>query len=152
MNKILLSALISVVSFSTEAVVQEQEWGDWFGNTGGMEFEINTDNKAGERLTLECRDSRLNVKYADGKGYDIDSTANKPVVTIGVKSYKVDNQPSLDKKERIPAEVLFNALKIAEPTEKIRFSTFQSGESEPFSAKGLKAALKDSTYQDCVDF
>ncbi|NBJ33136.1 hypothetical protein GE191_05535 [Serratia fonticola] len=152
MKKLLVLATLSVVSLSAGAVVQDQEWGDWYGNTGGMEFAINTDNKAGERLTLECRESRLTVKYSDGKGYDIDSTAKDPVMIIGGKSYKVDNEPSLDKKEGIPAEVLFNALKQADPKETIRFSTFQSGETEPFSANGLKAALNDLTYQDCVDF
>ena len=53
--------LFSAALFSTSAhaVIQEQQWHHWFGNISVMEFEINSQNSAGEVLTLTCTGGTL---------------------------------------------------------------------------------------------
>ncbi|EOW7155936.1 hypothetical protein ACO4GX_004481, partial [Yersinia enterocolitica] len=52
----LLLAGMTLFSATTQAVVGEQQWGKWYGNIDVMEFALNTNNKAGETLTLRCSD------------------------------------------------------------------------------------------------
>lgn len=44
MLKTTSTLLFSAALFSTtaHAVIQDQQWGNWFGNISAMEFEINT--------------------------------------------------------------------------------------------------------------
>jgi hypothetical protein len=52
MLKITSALFLSATLFTTAAhAIQEQQWGNWFGNTSGMEFGINADNDVGERMT-----------------------------------------------------------------------------------------------------
>lgn len=54
-----LPALLSLLApASTHATVTEQQWGEWYGNTGGMEFALSSDNQAGEKLTISCSNKR----------------------------------------------------------------------------------------------
>lgn len=50
MLKAVSALLFSAALFSTaaHAVIQDQQWGSWFGNINAMEFEINGDNATGE--------------------------------------------------------------------------------------------------------
>ena len=54
MLKAASALLVSAALFSTaaHAVIQDQQWGNWFGNISAMEFEINNQNVSGEVLTL----------------------------------------------------------------------------------------------------
>jgi hypothetical protein len=54
----------ALFSAAVHAMGQEQQWGNWFGTVNAMEFELNTDNSAGERMTLTCRDSHLILNYS----------------------------------------------------------------------------------------
>lgn len=65
----LLLAGMMFFSTTTQAFVGEQQWGKWYGNISVMEFALNTNNKAGEALTLRCSDSQLAVTYEDTKGH-----------------------------------------------------------------------------------
>ncbi|CRY79587.1 MULTISPECIES: hypothetical protein [Yersinia] len=135
----LLLAGMMLFSATTQAVVGEQEWGKWYGNISAMEFALNTNNKAGETLTLRCSDSQLAVTYEDTKGnYRADSAElNDIQLRIGKKAYSLDSSA-------------FSALKHSRAKDNITFSSRQTGESKPFSAKGLKEALQDITWQDCT--
>ena len=43
-----LPVLLSLLAPAfTQATVTEQQWGEWYGNTGGMEFALSSDNQAG---------------------------------------------------------------------------------------------------------
>ena len=154
MNKFhtaILTALI--VSFGASAAVIEQQWGDW-RNSGGMAFPLFTENKAGEELTLSCSGHELVVAYEDKKShYRVDSTEglNDMYVLINKKAYALELQ-SYAPGEPIPAQVTFDALKRTGPKDKIAFTSAQSGESKPFSAKGLSDALDGITWQDCTQF
>lgn len=46
MFKVTSAHFLSATLFTTaaHATIQEQQWGNWFGNTSGMEFGINADN------------------------------------------------------------------------------------------------------------
>lgn len=51
-----LPVLLSLLAPAfTHAAVTEQQWGEWYGNTGGMEFALSSDNQAGEKLTISKR-------------------------------------------------------------------------------------------------
>ncbi|VFS46837.1 hypothetical protein [Budvicia aquatica] len=69
---------------------------------------------------------------------------NRKVYALEPRSY-VPGEP-------IPAQVTFDALKRTGPKDKIAFTSAQSGESKPFSAKGLSNALDGITWQDCTQF
>ncbi|CNE33078.1 hypothetical protein [Yersinia intermedia] len=135
----LLLAGMMLFSATTQAVVGEQEWGKWYGNISAMEFALNTNNRAGETLTLRCSGSQLAVTYEDTKGhYRINSEGlNDVQLLIGKKAYSLNSSA-------------FSALKHSSAKDNITFSSRQSGESEPFSAQGLKEALQDITWQDCT--
>ncbi|EAB8123143.1 TPA: hypothetical protein HHM78_004590 [Escherichia coli] len=66
MLKTTSALLFSAALFSTtaHAVIQDQQWGNWFGNISAMEFEINTQNNSGEVLTLTCTSGKLTVAYS----------------------------------------------------------------------------------------
>jgi len=66
MLKITSVLLFGATLFScvVHAMGQEQQWGNWFGTVNAMEFELNADNSAGERMTITCRDSNLIVSYS----------------------------------------------------------------------------------------
>ena len=66
MLKITSAFFFSTALFSAavHAMGQEQQWGNWFGTVNAMEFELNTDNSAGEHMTLTCRDSHLMLNYS----------------------------------------------------------------------------------------
>lgn len=154
MNKLpgmTLAALL--VTASTSAAISEQTWGDWFGNTGGMEFALNSMNKAGEQLTISCGDHQMVVTYRQLKdNYSATSVEGMRDVylLINGKKYGLDNDlPAIG--EGIPAQVAFDALKQTGPKDKIAFTALQSGESKPFSARGLAQALLDVSWQDCLD-
>ena len=59
---ILLTGLM--VSASACAAVTEQEWGNWYGNTGGMEFALSSQNAAGQELTVSCSDKKMTVRLS----------------------------------------------------------------------------------------
>ncbi|UZM74038.1 hypothetical protein [Yersinia sp. SCPM-O-B-9106 (C-191)] len=135
----LLLAGMTLFSATTQAVVGEQQWGKWYGNIDVMEFALNTNNKAGETLTLRCSDSQLAVTYEDTKGhYRVNSEGlNDVQLLIGKKAYSLNSSA-------------FSALKHSSAKDNITFSSRQSGESAPFSAQGLKEALQGITWQDCT--
>ncbi|WP_312805779.1 hypothetical protein [Atlantibacter hermannii] len=142
MVKVTSALLVSAVLFSTaaHAVIQDQQWGHWYGSISAMEFALNTDNPAGETLTLHCSNNQLAATYEDTRShYRADTTEglNDVQLLIGKKAYSLDSDA-------------FTALKHSTARDRIIFSSRQTGDSKPFSAQGLKDALQDVTWQDCT--
>ncbi|WP_337264982.1 MULTISPECIES: hypothetical protein [unclassified Serratia (in: enterobacteria)] len=153
MKKYYMTLAAVLVTANVSAAITEQTWGDWFGNTGGMEFALNSMNKAGEQLTLSCSNHQMIVTYQQLKdNYSATSVEGMRDVylLINGKKYDLDNDLPL-KGEVIPAQVAFEALKQTGPKDNIAFTALQSGESKPFSARGLRQALKTVSWQDCMD-
>lgn len=69
---------------------------------------------------------------------------------INNEKYSLENETLLPG-EVVPAQVAFEALKQTGAKDKLAFTALQSGESKPFSARGLHDVLKDITWQDCLD-
>ena len=62
--KLCLPVLLSLLAPAfTHATVTEQQWGEWYGNTGGMEFALSSDNQAGEKLTISCINKKMVVAW-----------------------------------------------------------------------------------------
>lgn len=137
---VLTVAAALLLSSTAHATVQEQQWGKWYGSISAMEFALNTENKAGETLTLHCSNNQLAATYEDTKSHYRADTAeglNDVQLLIGNKTYGLDS-------------TAFTALKHSGARDSIIFSSRQTGESKPFSAQGLKDALQDATWQDCI--
>lgn len=136
----LLLAGMTLFSATTQAVVGEQQWGKWYGNISGMEFEINTQNAAGEVLTLTCGSGRLAVAYSvPAEDYRVSSQTGlaEPGLSINGTNHPLD-------------ETAFTALKAAGEKGVIKITSMDSAISKKFSTKGLGNALADTTWQDCI--
>lgn len=123
------------------ATVAEQQWDAWYGNISGMEFEINTQNTAGEVLTLTCGNGKLAVSYSvPAEDYRVSSTTGlaEPGLKINGKGYPLE-------------EAAFTALKNAGDEGKIAVTSMNAAISKKFSAKGLTQALADVSWQDCIN-
>lgn len=134
--------LFSAALFSTaaHAVIQDQQWGNWFGNISAMEFELNTDNSAGERMTLTCRDNQLVVGYSvPDKAYT--ESPNDGQKTVGLNINAVHYQPG---------EAAFMALKNINDDGRIVVTQMNEPLSHPFKAVGLHDALQELTWEDCI--
>lgn len=137
----LLLAGMMLFSATTQAVLLDQQWGKWYGNISGMEFEINTPNAAGEVLTLTCASGKLAVAYSvPTKDYRVSSQTGlaEPGLNINGTNHPLD-------------ETAFTALKAAGEKGVIKITSMNSAISKKFSAKGLGDALADSTWQDCIN-
>lgn len=67
--------------------------GNWFGTVNAMEFELNADNSAGERMTITCRDSNLIVSYSgsDKEPMDIPDNGQESMgININAVHYPLD--------------------------------------------------------------
>lgn len=123
------------------ATVAEQQWDAWYGNISGMEFEINTQNTAGEVLTLTCGNGKLAVSYSvPAEDYRVSSTTGlaEPGLKINGTGYPLE-------------EAAFIALKNAGEEGKIAVTSMNAAISKKFSAKGLTQALADVSWQDCIN-
>ncbi|OWF85014.1 hypothetical protein B4916_23395 [Yersinia intermedia] len=137
----LLLAGMMLFSATTQAFVGEQQWGKWYGNISGMEFEINTQNAADEVLTLTCTSGKLAVAYSvPTKDYRVSSQTGlaEPGLNINGTNHPLD-------------ETAFIALKAAGEKGVIKITSMNLAISKKFSAKGLGNALADSTWQDCIN-
>ncbi|WP_145603247.1 hypothetical protein [Yersinia intermedia] len=137
----LLLAGMTLFSATTQAVVGEQQWGEWYGNISGMEFEINTQNAAGEVLTLTCGSGKLAVAYSvPAEDYRVSSRTGliEPGLSINGINHPLD-------------EAAFTALKAAGEKGVIKITSMNSVISKKFSAKGLGNALADTTWLDCIN-
>ncbi|MCU1791398.1 hypothetical protein PZA22_06100 [Pectobacterium polaris] len=146
----IVTALVSCTN--AHAVVVDQQWGDWYGTNGGMEFSLNSRNASNEVLTLECANQQLVVRFSiPAENYTINSVEGAQDVYLSINSqkYELDNVKNIN--GEIPAAIVFKALKQAKNSDLLRFTSFQSGESKDFSASGLNEALKDITWQDCIN-
>jgi len=126
---------------SVMATVAEQQWDAWYGNISGMEFEINTQNTAGEVLTLTCGNGKLAVGYSvPAEDYRVSSTTGlaEPGLKINGTGYPLE-------------EAAFTALKNAGEEGKIAVTSMNAAISKKFSAKGLTQALADVSWQDCIN-
>lgn len=135
--------LFSAALFSTaaHAVIQEQQWGNWYGSISAMEFEINTQNIAGEVLTLTCTSGKLALAYSvPAEDYRVSSLAGlaEPGISVNGTSHSLD-------------ETAFTALKSAGDKGVIKITSMNSVISKKFSAKGLNEALADTSWQDCIN-
>jgi len=142
MLKAVSALLFSAALFSTaaHAVIQDQQWGNWFGNINVMEFEINGDNAIGERITLTCTGGHLAVAYSvPAKDYRVSSETGlaEPGLSINSKLYP-------------PGEAAFMALKQAGERGQIKITSMGQNISKAFKTAGLQEALKDVTWQDCA--
>ena len=123
------------------ATVAEQQWDAWYGNISGMEFEINTQNTAGEVLTLTCGNGKLAVSYSvPAEDYRVSSTTGlaEPGLKINGKGYPLE-------------EAAFTALKNAGGEGKIAVTSMNAAISKKFSAKGLTQSIADISWQDCIN-
>ncbi|WP_271311510.1 hypothetical protein [Yersinia intermedia] len=154
MNKaIALCWALGLLSVDASAVVTEQHWNNWYGNNGGMEFALSTQNQAGETLTLTCSGKKFIVGYSVPKdNYEISSDEGASDVSLIINNAQLglDNFPS-PPDGKVPATEAFNALKNTSASDIIRFTSFQSGDSKDFSANGLASALKKVSWEDCMN-
>ncbi|WP_210501527.1 hypothetical protein [Pantoea ananatis] len=142
MLKITSALLLSATLFSTasHAMGREQQWGSWFGTINVMEFELNTDNSAGEHLTLTCRDNQLVVGYsAPDKAHAEMSDDGQKAVGLNINSVHYQ-----------PGEAAFLALKNSDSDGQIEATSMNKALSYPFKTAGLHDALQDLTWEDCI--
>ena len=142
MLKITSALFLSATLFSTasDAMGREHHWGSWFGTINVMEFELNTDNSAGERLTLTCRDNQLVVGYSAPDKAHAESP-DEGQKTVGLNINAVHYQPG---------EAAFMALKNTNDDGRIEVTQMNEPLSHPFKAAGLHDALQDLTWEDCI--
>ncbi len=129
-----LPVLLSLLAPAfTQATVTEQQWGEWYGNTGGMEFALSSDNQAGEKLTISCSNKKMVVAWQLPKE-DYRATSDEGMsevyLLINNEKYSLENETLLPG-EAVPAKVAFEALKHTGAKDKVAFTAFQSGESKP---------------------
>lgn len=118
----------------------EQQWGNWFGTVNAMEFELNADNSAGERMTITCRDSNLIVSYSgsDKEPMDIPDNGQESMgININAVHYPLD-------------EAAFIALKNTGNHGQIEITRMNKPVSHPFKTAGLRDALSDLNWEDCI--
>ena len=132
----------SAALFSTaaHAVIQDQQWGNWFGNISAMEFEINGDNAAGERITLSCTQGHLAIAYSvptEDYRMSSDTGLAEPGLRINSRLYT-------------PGEAAFMALKQAGDHGQVKITSMGQNISKAFKTAGLQEALKDVTWHDCT--
>ena len=142
MLKITSALLFSTALFSAavHAMGQEQQWGNWFGTVNAMEFELNTDNSAGERMTLTCRDNHLMLNYS---GSD-----KKP---LGVPDKRQEAMGiNINAVHYLPGKAAFIALKNTDSHGQIEITRMNKPLSHPFSTAGLRDALEDLNWEDCI--
>ena len=142
MFKVTSALFLSATLFTTaaHATIQEQQWGNWFGNTSGMEFGINADNDVGERITFTCIGGHLGITYSvPAKNYSISSGAGlkKPGLIINSTHYQL-------------GEAAFMALKNTSDEGVLEVTEDKKLLSIPFKTEGLQEALKEVTWQDCI--
>jgi hypothetical protein len=142
MLKAVSALFFSAALFSTaaHAVIQDQQWGNWFGTINVMEFEINGDNAIGERITLTCTGGHLAVAYSvPAEDYRVSSETGlaEPGLSINSRLYP-------------PGEAAFEALKQAGERGQVKITSMGQNISKAFKTTGLQEALKDVTWQDCA--
>ena len=106
-----------------------------------MEFELNTQNTAGEVLTLTCTSGKLSAAYSvPAEDYRVSSQTglSDPGVSINGKNHPLD-------------ETAFTALKSVGDKGVIKITSMNAAISKNFSAKGLNEALADTSWLDCID-
>lgn len=142
MFKITSVLLLSATLFSTasHAMGREQQWGSWFGTINVMEFELNTDNSAGERMTLTCRDNQLVV------GYSAPDKAHAETLDNGLKKVGLN----INAVHYQPGEAAFMALKNTNDDGQIEVTSLDKPLSSLFKTTGLHSALQDLTWEDCI--
>lgn len=137
--KLLLSFGV-LLSSTTHAVVNDQQWGDWYGNISAMEFEINANNDTGEQITLTCIHGGLIVAYSvPAKDYRVssDTGLKEPGLNINAVHYQL-------------GEAAFMALKNASNEGQVEITETNKPLSKIFKTAGLKDALKEVTWLDCI--
>ena len=130
----------TLFSCVVHAMGQEQQWGNWFGTVNAMEFELNADNSAGERMTITCRDSNLIVSYSgsDKEPMDIPDNGQESMgININAVHYPLD-------------EAAFIALKNTGNHGQIEITRMNKPVSHPFKTAGLRDALSDLNWEDCI--
>ncbi|HCM9194251.1 hypothetical protein [Enterobacter hormaechei] len=124
----------SLTATAAQAVTPEQQWGDWYGYINAMEFEISTDNATGERLTLTCSGEHMTFSYSvPAKDYRVSATG----ISINATSY-------------VPSETAFIALKNSDGQEPIEITMKDKPLPGTFKTTGLREALTDLNWQDCI--
>lgn len=124
----------SLTATAAQAVTPEQQWGGWYGYINAMEFEISTDNATGERLTLTCSDEHMTISYSvPAKDYRVSATG----ISINATSY-------------VPGETAFIALKNSNGQEQIEITVKGKPLPGTFKTAGLREALNDLSWQDCI--
>ena len=142
MLKITSALFLSATLFSTasDAMGREQHWGSWFGTINVMEFELNTDNSAGERLTLTCRDNQLVVGYsAPDKAHAESPDEGQKTVGLNINAVHY-----------LPGKAAFIALKNTDSHGKIEITRMNKSVSHPFNTAGLRDALENLNWEDCI--
>lgn len=135
------------------AAVTEQEWGNWYGNTGGMEFALSSQNQAGQTLTFSCSNQQMVVTLSSQKeNWSATSVEglDKLYLMINQQAYQLNNE-KLFPNDPAPAQMVFEALAHTRASDTLVFTSQQTGDSKPFNARGLSAALKGKTWQDCLN-
>jgi hypothetical protein len=105
-----------------------------------MEFEINTDNASNERLTLTCTGGHLALAYSvPAEDYRVSSETGlaEPGLNIDSKTYSL-------------GEAAFMALKNSGDRGQVTVTSMGQNLSKSFKTAGLREALQNVTWQDCV--
>ena len=140
-NHYAVLAGLVLLRHSASAVQADQQWGDWYGNSSAMEFELNTQNISGEVLTLTCTSGKLAAAYSvPTENYRVSSQTglSEPGVSINGTNHPLD-------------ETTLTALKATSEKDVIKMTSMNAAISRKFSAKGLNEALVDATWQDCIN-
>lgn len=143
----LVGGLLLILSASAHSVILDDEWGDWYGNTG-MAWDLNANNSVGEKLTLSCSGGRFHLDVATPDFPEVVGTHNYVkymALEINQQPYNVSSDP-----EDSDSQKLFDALKKTSNSDTLQFTSLQVNTS-PFSANGLADAMADTTYQECLE-
>lgn len=143
----LLGGLLLMLSTSAHSVILDEQWGDWYGSTG-MAWGLNTQNSAGEKLSLSCHGGEFHIEVATPEFPEVVGTDNY----VKYMEFKINGQPySVSSDPENPdSKKLFEALKKTSEKDSLLFTSLQVSTS-PFSTKGLGEAMNDTDYQDCLD-
>lgn len=145
-----ITSTLLFLSPAAHSLILDEEWGDWYGSTA-MAWALNTQNEAGETLTLTCTNKAFRVQLnAPDFTEPVGSDYFVQGMQLRINDTAYDFFPSAFQDTVGPDKALFHALKQTKDTDTLQFTSLPI-DSEPFSAKGLAEALADTDYQDCVD-
>ncbi|MTC80887.1 hypothetical protein GKR73_04580, partial [Providencia stuartii] len=112
-----ITSTLLFLSPTAHSLILDEEWGDWYGSTA-MAWALNTQNEAGETLTLTCTNKafRVQLKVPDftepvGSDYFVQG------MQLRINDTAYDFFPSAFEDTVGPDKALFHALKQTKDTD-----------------------------------